>query len=172
MAYENDTKLEEWFTSIGAPKFQAINELIDSTVEQVQAIIPKDEFLATLESRLLEVAAHIINTKEFKEGISDEYMYCEIDKTLSEKVDSILESFISNSLLKESTPVVNGKVSIENTTPQTKPVAPLAGLQSRLTQSNMIMPVKRDLSPDATPATAPSVPTKPAIDPYRELPEK
>lgn len=51
-------------------------------------------------------------------------------------------------------------------------VNPFTSLQSRLTQSNMILPIKRDLSPDATPASIPTVPTKPSIDPYRELPEK
>jgi hypothetical protein len=63
--------------------------------------------------------------------------------------------------------------TIQASTPMT-PSSALTNLQSRLTQPTMIMPVKRDLSPDATPAAAPSVsvPTKPAIDPYRELPDK
>ncbi len=93
-----------------------------------------------------------------------------IKKLVKEKIiDELLLLIEVHEEMDKTTQVSNTSTE---TGSKTSPSPALISLQSRLTQSNMIMPVKRDLSPDSTPSAAPSVPTKPLIDPYRELPEK
>ncbi len=113
---------------------------------------------------MTEVAEDLLKTMEPE--LVAKILYI-IDSEFITRAENITE-FYSPDPNEETVPIPNVVISPKPITP----AAPLAGLQNRLTQSNMIMPVKRDLSFDSTPSAAPSVPTKPLIDPYRELPEK
>lgn len=167
MENEYDKKIDEWFSIIGPEKFQTINQLIDSTVEQIGEIVSNDEFLATAEARLFQFAAHVITAQEFTNGINAEYEYCTIDKTAIVKVNQIFQSFISNPLISTSSVVQKNDTSKQAPSPADM----LARISQTMTKPTMIAPTKHEYSALSAPTVPTQVPT-PSIDPYREVPNE
>ena len=157
MEQENDKKIEEWFTQIGQEKFLVINALIDETVDKVEVIISQKDFLATLEARLLELAAHIITTEEFMDGIHEEYEYCMVNKNDILKIENVLN-------------IIHDPLFANPTALAPSPSDMLTRLNQTLISPTTLGATKRDVSPISSNDIAPK--STSSIDPYRELPEK
>ena len=157
MENQNDTKLEEWFTAIGAEKFMAVNTLIDNTVDEIGTVTKSEEFLATAEARLLQHAARIITRDEFMNGIREEFEYCAIPKEDTEKIIPILQKFTLNPLFDKQAP------SDETTIPVVAQPSQ-SSLTDRLNQSfttpTILAPTKRIYT--ETPSTTASSSSTPS----------
>lgn len=191
MENSNDKRIDDWFVAIGPERFMVINTLIDDTVDQVQKITPNDELLATLEARLLELAAHIITSEDFMIDIRNEYEYCGIQKIDSAKIDELLQTVIKDPLLQQNTAADISLSGIKSSTAPS-PSDILARMNQVMVKPTTIVSTKREygsIAPSQTSgaigqalsrplsqslplkSTTPDQAAPQHIDPYRELPD-
>lgn len=168
MENEYDKKIDEWFSVIGPDKFKIINDLIDSTVNELSKVVEKDEFLSAAEAGLFRLAAHVITPEQFMMNITQEYEYCVVSADKVMKIDPILRNFISNSLIDLEQNKEDMKGSDKNPDAPS-PADILTRLNQNLTKPTTLAPTKREyITPTTSSKSTIDPVTKPATDPYRE----